>query len=121
MVPLVVTSVLASAACALTPLSRQVPITASSISSLVLTTLRPVLLTPLWLLECGLVVSWHCGSCRVDMVAKKSSGPEQDVLAIEKELMQAEFQEQMTVPANAGISDAQKPDVLFSAFCSVSY
>jgi hypothetical protein len=55
------------------------------------------------------------------MVAKNSNGPEQNVLAVEKELTQAEFQEQMAAPANTGISDAQKPDVLFSAFCSVSY
>jgi hypothetical protein len=37
-----------------------------------------------WLFQCGQVVLRHCGSCGMDMVAKKSNGPELHVVAVEK-------------------------------------
>ena len=37
-----------------------------------------------WLFQCGRVVLWCCGSCGMDMVAKKSNGPELHVVAVER-------------------------------------
>ncbi len=37
-----------------------------------------------WLFQCGQVVSRGCGSHEMDMVVKKSNGPELHVVAIEK-------------------------------------